>query len=902
MFDLLKDIDKYKGMPPYASELYGVYQPLLGWQSSLTKKWIQHGGTLIDSRIQDILNGRILPGLQKMDEGTDSHFIGLPLEPGRGRPPFTVYLAKDLNSELLELIRARVQSFVDEHNGRLPEKAEWTGVIDINDLMDAESGSLRKVNDIYRERLMRELQNSGLKQGTEEYLTWKRENYYEPMQYESQIATFLLFHAEGQPGYDPSELNKLFTVKTAPPLSEILQSTDPLASIDPHDRSGALSPVGLVHLFRQYFFDLGTFLGEPVEHVWLSPGTTIELIEISTRKVTTERSLETFAESTSRSERSETLKDELSDAIKNENQTSTKLGVSQSNTVNLYVYQGTVSANFGIESTRKNSREAAHKQNREQTEKLSSEIKQNFKSIFKTVTETTDTRSRRHVIQNPSNKLINYELKRKMRRVGVQIQDIGLGLCWQVFVDEPGKSLGLSNLVHVAAPADLQPQPNQKEVDYPPRLPKGFEAEVVWTATETPRHPDNEGFVTFFTFQLPVQPDAGYALEVPQNGFVDLYIKSKGGRDYEESPFAKAGKLIALTGRLVGTNQIKVGVKSSGLKWNRNVNFVVTAEVAFVPTAEVKKQIDDGNKKIREEAAAAKREEARLTKEAFFKAAKERIELASSVKHRPSWDLREEERTVVYRALIKRLMLDSWEMSESEEDNIPLCHLRSEIVRSLFDVDSMLYFVAPEWWRQREHYGQFIGNSPVKQLGFGKKRASHGALGNEVITNWSNSEVRPDNYYITENSQPARLGSSLGWLLQLDGDNLRNAFLNAPWVKAIIPVRPGREKAALNWLKAIEGHEKDGWNTPYLGDDEPEFQGKTIGGVLEIIADRLEQKNGDIKNVLQADKVFESGFDHLANSFDAGLAANQVFSQWISVLPTDQIVATEYEPTSLNDP
>jgi hypothetical protein len=44
------------------------------------------------------------------------------------------------------------------------------------------------------------------------------------------------------------------------------------------------------------------------------------------------------------------------------------------------------------------------------------------------------------------------------------------------------------------------------------------------------------------------------------------------------------------------------------------------------------------------------------------------------------------------------------------------------------------------------------------------------------------------------------LGSSLGWLLQLDGDPLRSAFLNSPWVKAIIPIRPGKGEAAINWL------------------------------------------------------------------------------------------------------
>lgn len=76
----------------------------------------------------------------------------------------------------------------------------------------------------------------------------------------------------------------------------------------------------------------------------------------------------------------------------------------------------------------------------------------------------------------------------------------------------------------------------------------------------------------------------------------------------------------------------------------------------------------------------------------------------------------------------------------------------------------------------------------------------------------------------------------------------------------------------------------------------------TIGNALEKIADRLERQNGDIKNVLESDKVFEHGFDHLAGGFDAGLPPNQVFSQWISVLPTDQIVAVEYQSTDLFEP
>src|SRR4029077_3505086 len=138
---------------------------------------------------------------------------------------------------------------------------------------------------------------------------------------------FLVLCATSQAGNNPNDLTKLFFVQTAAPLSDILISTDPLSLINPKENGGALSPVGFVHLFRQYFFDLGTFLGEPVEHVWLAPGTTIELIEVSTSKTIIERAEESAQETTTRSEQSSSVKDEISDAIKSENDSSTKLGV-----------------------------------------------------------------------------------------------------------------------------------------------------------------------------------------------------------------------------------------------------------------------------------------------------------------------------------------------------------------------------------------------------------------------------------------------------------------------------------------------------------------------------------------------------------------------------------------------
>ena len=190
------------------------------------------------------------------------------------------------------------------------------------------------------------------------------------------------------------------------------------------------------------------------------------------------------------------------------------------------------------------------------------------------------------------------------------------------------------------------------------------------------------------------------------------------------------------------------------------------------------------------------------------------------------------------------------------------------------------------------------------------KKTRESSLTERDVVKWDDLEKRSDNYKITEDSQPAKFGSSLGWLLQLDGDNLRNAFLNAPWVKAVIPIRPGREKAALNWLHSIEEHENDGWGATYPAVNAEDAalvaavvaDGNlpTIGNVLEKIAEQLEKENGSIENVLKSDEVFEFGFNPLGkNAFDASVDPHRPFSQWISILPTDQIVAVEYKPNTL---
>jgi hypothetical protein len=203
-------------------------------------------------------------------------------------------------------------------------------------------------------------------------------------------------------------------------------------------------------------------------------------------------------------------------------------------------------------------------------------------------------------------------------------------------------------------------------------------------------------------------------------------------------------------------------------------------------------------------------------------------------------------------------------------------HATSEMIQYYFDVDSMLYFVAQDWWK------------PYNQ-----------------------GERAPANYYVTEETLPAAFGASLGWTMQIDGDNHRNVFLNSPWVKAVLPMRPGREKEALEFLERPEVAGIDGLDALYPFDakidkDHPTWRGMTIRQVLLEVADTIavdyedRQKptvtgvNG--KLALPEEMVFETGFNPVEGGIDYNAAIGKCFAEWMEILPTDQIVATEYNP------
>jgi len=950
------DLSKFKNVLPYSSELFGVYQPLLGWKSNRIIQRFHPGVRDSKLKIVDALLSKMHPDVEVniFDFANNDIFFDIPkFNMGNLNLPNRTNVPGPYRSFITDLIQRQInkEAFAkDDINiweKLVSEEAMKDLLPEVKNLLQQEHLSF--INQSIPAGQNIDFNLPDIQIQISEVLRSR-------IEMESSMAGTLneLFK---QGKFDL--LNKIFfpeeKIIDINLLEEMSRFLDPMENFDPKTEIGrvSLSPIGIVHLFRQYFFEFDTFLGPPVEHIWLSPGASLELIEIHTRKQIIESIIESSTEMISKSESSSTTQDDLSDAIKDENQNNSKFGMSasaggsiQGGVPNVYSATGHVDAttSYGLENNQKTAKEHTEKHMRQQSQKLSSEIKKNFKTTFKTTTEIQDTSSKRYVLQNTTQELINYELRRKMRQVGVQVQDIGTSLCWQTYVDIPGHDLGLARLVHIAEPPNLSglphpeqgvmPQPISK--DYTIKLPlKDWYSDDRDTQTYV-EHPPVPGGTLY--------NDKGGSILTNFDG--DYIHMNYEDNRVEEIPGFKLSQVVfenCVDNKLV--EPVFYEYKKSSFNIHlRKVNFggyELTLKLKLIYTPE-QVVLDAADAKFKAEMATYTTEKARLAKEAFVKAARDRIKVASNIKSRKFEELREEERTIIYRYLIGDLLKVGVDMSNSQTR-----HVMAELINAMFDVDKMLYFTAPEWWMPRKHSLslQNIGKSFVAPA-IGKIKEPE-IFKSEDIVSWGGAaeNYRP-NYYITEDSAPAKLGSSLGWLLQLDGDNIRNAFLNAPWVKAVIPIRPGKELAALNWLTKANVEGANGIQAKYQEGSKKELDDIILflenypfddldprkaryqdfsdkinndpGNIFVTIEDALislslqiktkyeesnkvvtENVDGEVKRYLPTNKVFEHGFDPLQGGFKAETTDQfALFDQWIEILPTDQIVAVEvkYDP------
>jgi hypothetical protein len=940
----ITDLGKYAGVLPYDSEVFGIYQPLLGWKSKRTAERFADGLARDRAQIVKNLERAISPSLTlKYDDAGQVHVD---------------IAAGQVRDGAKRVVDSVVLGRVGES---LPEYANYEPSIWANLLRPEILDAILKKDVVasYTKALpqLRELSSrprldsrGGLARSPETELS-VFEKY---LAYESQVAGMLQLLLK-QRRHDV--LKEIFYVakdssERARVLSKLLSDDQPTAyfdldHLDPTDAAQlegvALSPISIVHLFRQYFFELDTFLGTSERHVWLSPGSSVELVEVHTRRTTIERTVETSLDVLTKSETTTTSQDELSEAVKDENSRDIKAGASV--TASYASVQAT--ASFDYATSQKQARETSHKRAREQTDKLSSEIRKNFKTTFKSTTEVSDMSSTRHLLANNTNALINYELRRKMRQVGVQVQDIGTYLCWQTYVDDPGASLGLAKLVHIAKPAELDAIPHPQEL---PALQPFAEDKLVTIPfiSIDDTDADNEGEV----YVNGVENDDSEFLgseERIQSRFLQEFVCPRVDYELTDVEFDSQGKPVTVSRASEIDNSalpkatFTLNLDSADFQGENSLQ--VRLVLHWSPLASANQDIKAKNQALQDKFNAAE-------KAAFEKAAvetlKERVDVISKLRVRNGDELRDEERIIIYRKLIQEMLQNNIAMPDDRTR-----HVVAELINSIFDVDKMLYFVSPEWWRPRLHRSsQQLAVTPdrgTRPPTVSGKRAIDAALINGVFTaaataattaaptltesstvGWGGvDDTNRDNYYITSDSEPAKMGSSLGWLLQLDGDNMRNAFLNAPWVKAVIPIRPAKEEAAINWLRGVEGMNGITDDVIYHANDPSEvdvngdpLDGQKLIDVLFDLAEKIRRKHdagikmgqypkasevidpvladpGNTVTATPVDRVYEHGFFPLEGSFRANVGDNyEIFDQWTEVLPTDQIVPVEvaYDP------
>jgi hypothetical protein len=507
----------------------------------------------------------------------------------------------------------------------------------------------------------------------------------------------------------------------------------------------ALSPIGVAHYYRQLYFNTFEGVGPIEEAFTIAPLETLEVVYQATRRQIHEEIVEEGLETVSESAEEVKNLDEVSDKVSNmvQRDSSAAMSTSGSGSVGVWSMSGSASANMAVSTQR--GREEASRRVKEVTRRASERITKSFTIKTRDFEEVTTTSLTRRVIRNDSPQPVSYGLRRVLRRVNVKMQSLGPRLVWQLYLRDPGAGLARSRFVHFreAEPVSVP--------EVPPGLdprPKGgtdtgtTSSDLAWDGT---RH----------TYYVTIVVQAGSDRRVTAVSIDSISDLEGGGKD----DLAPSPKNELHWGdyfdEATGTYTVNIGVLQGD---------AASVSVSYTFTWEPSQQVLDAWEQKRQQAVAT------LTQELLneqFEREKTLITERSKIKARPANDLRREERYEVMNRMVTHLFA----RGDDPAGPVPL---EIEYFHRYFDIDGMFVYLHPSWWQPRY--------SPVS-TGFERQA-----------------------YEITAESDPAPLGSSLGWVLQLDGDDRRNEFLNSPWIRVCLPIRPSQERDAIAWLaRHIEG-------------------------------------------------------------------------------------------------
>jgi len=507
----------------------------------------------------------------------------------------------------------------------------------------------------------------------------------------------------------------------------------------------ALSPIGIARYYRQLYFNLREGIG-PIEQAFtVAPLETLEVVYETVRRQIHEELVEVGTETITETAVETKNLDEISDKVSSMLQRDTSTSMSVTGSYSTPLWQAGASASADMSTSTQRSREQASRQLKEVTTRASERITKSFSIKTRDLEDVTTTNLTRRVIRNESDRPVSYGLRRVLRRVRVKVQDLGPRAVWQTYIRNPGAGLARSRFVHFRKSEPIAPP------EIPPGVPPKPQGGIDTGSTSSNVETDTNRRTDYVTLTIQTTPD-----RVITAVTIDSITDLEGGGKDDPAPSPK--------------NEVQWGhhwdeathtfTVNVGTLIGDALNVTINYTYSWEPTTDI----------LEEWEAKRAKAVAELTQELLneqFEREKALITERSKIRPRPANDLRREERYEVMNRMISHLFGRGDDPSEPTP-------LEIEYFHRYFELERMFVYTHPSWWKPR---------FTRAKTGFGREA-----------------------YEITADSDPVPMGSSLGWEIQIDGDSRRNEFINSPWVRVCLPVVPGREREAIDWLRThIEG-------------------------------------------------------------------------------------------------
>ncbi|MGH7892621.1 MAG: hypothetical protein ACREN0_10150, partial [Thermodesulfobacteriota bacterium] len=381
------DLAKVEGQYPYGSELFGVYQTLLGWRGARAQGWFLKGYARERGELSDMISKKISPNVDaKLNADRVLDRIG---EIGIGT-------ANDKPAYPSRLVEALAPNFTE--GSHLDDPDYWKHKLTDDMLMATLNRDVKK-----EAKSMLERPAAG--NGGDTHISVRSQKALQFLDDESRTAGKLKLLREAGAAAELKHI--FFDLSTANDrllsVANVLRELNPFGYLDPKDIvSGTIvSPIGIIHLYRQYFFELDSFLGSPVGHVWVAPHTTVELVEVNKRRVLTESMIDESAFARVEQFDESFSLENLHEAVTRSNQQDLSFGASVSGSHSWIVGSVQASSSMNYHQTQTESRYAVHDLMRRQTQRIASLMEKSVRTTFKTVTEKEEVSSKRYVVSNP---------------------------------------------------------------------------------------------------------------------------------------------------------------------------------------------------------------------------------------------------------------------------------------------------------------------------------------------------------------------------------------------------------------------------------------------------------------------------------------------------------------------